>query len=145
LLRPLPYRDPGRLVYLRASDPGDASAGTSYETYEHWKSGNRSFEDIAVYYRNSGISRVTLTGIDEPESVQAGFVSANLFDVLGVYPALGRPFTPQEEIRRERVAILSDALWKRRFSASRDVIGRTFRVNDAVFTIIGVMPAQFQF
>ena len=102
------------------------------------------FEDLAIYYRNSGWSRVTLMG-NEPESAQGAFVSANFFPLMGVPPALGRWFTSDEELHRERVVILSHDLWVRRFGASRDVIGKTLPMVGANPRIIGVMPASFQF
>src|SRR5215470_9783469 len=75
LLRPLPYVDSDRLVHLFANDSG---SGTSHRSFELWKAQSRSFEDMAVYYKNTGISRVTIRGLNEPESVQAGFTSANV-------------------------------------------------------------------
>jgi putative ABC transport system permease protein len=89
-----------------------------------FKSESRSFDDIAAYYRNSGFSRVTLTSRGEPESVQGAFVSANFFHLMGVGPALGRVFTPEEEAQRERVVVLSYGLWIRRFGGSQDAIGK---------------------
>jgi len=143
LLRPLPYRDPVRLVAV-GSDTKEAGDGISYKHYQAWREQSRAYEGMAVYYRNSGWSRVTLTG-DEPESAQGTFASANFFDVMGVAPALGRTFTAEEEQRQERLAILSDGLWKRRFGASTSVLGRTLQVNGESFQVVGVMPAVFQF
>jgi predicted permease len=135
LLRPLPYNDPGRLVELST---------ISYDHFEFLKRGSHSFEHMAVYYRNTGWSRVTLTGIDEPESFQAAFVSTDFFPTLGVAPAIGRVFTAAEESKRERVTVLSDALWRRRFSATQDVVGKTLEIDGANFQVIGVMPPEFQ-
>jgi len=84
LLRPLPYVAPENLVHVLANDPRDSRAGISYRSFEVWRSRNRSFADLAVYYRNSGWSRVTAGGAIEPQSVQAGFTSANFFSVLGM-------------------------------------------------------------
>ena len=143
LLRPLPFQDPDRLVYA-GSDTREAGYGIDYQHYEAWKSASRSFTDLTVLYRNSGWSRVTLTG-DEPEGAQGTYASANLFAVLGVSPVLGRAFTQEEEARRERVVILSDALWKRRFGATPDILGKTLQVNGQDFQVIGVMSRVFQF
>jgi len=115
LLRALPYKEPERLVHVVASDPGDAHAGVSYQTFQLWRSQNRTFLDLAVYYRNSGWSRVIIGGTVEPQSGQGGFVSANLFSVLGVSPVLGRVFDEAEEARRAPVAVLSHTLWERYF------------------------------
>src|SRR5437763_129505 len=100
ILNPLPFKDPAALVHVIANDPADPRAGVSYPSFELWRSQNRSFEDMAVYYRNTGWSRVAIGGTVEPEFVQAGFVSANLFPLLGVAPALGRRFGEAEERRR---------------------------------------------
>src|SRR5580704_16628240 len=110
LLRPLPYKDPGRLILV--DDP------TTYSDFQAWKSQAGSFEDMAVYYRNIGRARVTLTGSGEPEAVQGGFVSANFFPLMGVSPLIGRWLTSDEETRHERVVVLSHGLWSRRFGAS---------------------------
>jgi predicted permease len=143
LLRSLPYADPGRLVAV-GSDTKEAGNGISYKHYELWRSQSRSYQGLAVYYRNSGWSRVTLTG-EEPESAQGTYASANFFDVMGVAPAVGRTFTPGEEARHEPVLILSNGLWRRRFGRSREVVGKTLEVNGQIFQVIGVMPETFQF
>lgn len=143
LLRPLPYQEPQRLAYV-GSDTKEADNGISFEHYLAWNSASHSFTGLAVFYRNSGWSRATLTG-EEPENAQGNYASANLFEVLGVHPVLGRGFTADEEAKRERVVILSDALWKRRFGAASDVLTRTLQVDGQTFQIIGVMPPTFQF
>jgi putative ABC transport system permease protein len=144
LLRPLPYKDPQRLVLL--TDSQDSQSGAFlFGEIEAFKSQNHSFEDIASYYRNSGFSRVTLTSRGEPESVQGAFVSANFFPLMGVRPALGRVFTSEEEAQRARVVVLSYGLWRRRFGGSRDAIGKLIQIDAVDSEIVGVMPATFQF
>src|SRR5215472_986102 len=143
LLRPLPYREPGQLVAV-GSDTKAADNGIAYQHYQAWRDQSRAYEGLAVYYRNSGWSRVTLTG-EEPESAQGTYASANFFEVMGVAPALGRVFTPEEEHHRERVAVIGDGFWKRRFGASTSILGQTLQVNGQSFQVIGVMPAVFQF
>ena len=141
MLRPLAYRDAGRLFYI--SDSPDREC--FLKDFNAWKSQSRSFTSMAVFYKNSGLARVTLTGSAEPEMVTAGFVSADLFPLLGVAPLFGRVFTAQEESRRERAVVLSHRFWMRRFGASADVLGRTLEIDGAAFTVIGVMPGVFQF
>jgi putative ABC transport system permease protein len=145
LLRPLPYMEPERLVHVLANDPQDARAGVAYRSFEAWRSQNRTLADVAAYYRNSGWSRVTIGAGVEPQSVQAGFTSANLFSVMGVAPMLGRVFDEAEEKRREPVAVLSNAIWQRDFGGEPGVLGKTIEVDGRAFTIIGVMPRAFQF
>src|SRR5215813_7999475 len=142
LLRPLPYKEPARLV--RLTDPEDPrDAGFLYKDLEAWKS-QSTFEDVAIYYRDGGWSRVTLTGDGDSESVQGGFVSASFFPLLGIAPELGRVFSADEAARRERLVVLGHGLWVRRFGASRDVVGKTLRISGFDWEIIGVMPASFQ-
>lgn len=143
LLRPLPYQDPQLLAYV-GSDTKEAGNGISDQHYLAWKSASRSFAGLAIFYRNSGWSRVTLTS-DEPENAQGNYASANLFELLGVHPVLGRGFTADEETKQERVVILSDGLWKRRFGAASDVLTKTLQIDGQNFQIIGVMPPSFQF
>jgi predicted permease len=88
---------------------------------------------------------VTLTGGNEPERVMGEAVYANLFPLLGVTPILGRTFSDDEEKQRERVVVVSYALWQRRFGASRDAIGKMLEVDGQTFQVIGVMPAGFYF
>src|SRR5574341_666529 len=111
VLRPLPYRASERLVHLLAADAADRRAGTSYRSYELWRSGSRSLEAMAVHYRNTGWSRVTVDAGGEPATLQAGFTSAGLFPLLVIAPVLGRTFTDDEEARHEPVAVLSHGLW----------------------------------
>lgn len=145
LLRPLPYMEPESLVHVLANDPQDARAGIAYRSFEVWRSQNRTLADLAVYYRNSGWSRVTIGGALEPQSVQAGFTSANFFSVMGVAPIRGRVFDATEERRHEPVAVLSNAIWERYFGRDAGVLGKTIEVDGRAFTIVGVMPRTFQF
>jgi putative ABC transport system permease protein len=150
ILRPLPYNNPARLVRFEGDAregalPVVTDSGVTYSDFESWKSRSQAFENMAVYYRNFGRSRVTLTGAAGPESVQSGFVSANFFPTLGVTPVIGRWFTSDEEDRRERVAVLSYGLWMRRFGGSSDAVGRTLQIDGMNSQVIGVMPAYFQF
>jgi predicted permease len=144
LLRPLPYRNSDRLVLLAdAQDPRDG--GIFYKDFEAWRHQSRSLDPISAYYRDSGWSRVTLTGSEEPISIQAAFVSADLFPLLGIAPQLGRTFTEREQARHDRVAVLSYGLWQRRFGGSPDVIGQTIQLDGVASRVIGVMPEAFQF
>jgi predicted permease len=144
LFRPLPFRDPERLVRLGALDPRDPEAGLTYDHFLSLNARARAFDGLAVFYRNSGWSKVTLTSGD-PESAQGAFTSASFFRVMGVAPALGRAFGDAEEQQREPVVVLSDRLWKRRVGAAPAAIGGTLDIDGAPFRIVGVMPPTFQF
>ncbi|HXW92747.1 MAG TPA: ABC transporter permease [Terriglobales bacterium] len=145
MLRPLPYRNAEKLALLTSDSEDPQGGGFLLKDIDSLRSESHSFSDIAFYYRDSGFSRVTLTGGTEPESVQGAFVSSNLFSVMGTGPALGRVFTSAEEDRREHVVVLSYGLWTRRFGASPDTIGAKLEINRASYQIIGVMPATFRF
>jgi len=144
VLRPLPYRDPGRLVLLADSQDSE-DGGFLYKDFDFLKSENRALQDVATYYRDSGFSRVTLASASGPLSVQGAFASANLFPLMGVPPMLGRVFTPEEERRKDRVVVLSHGLWITQFGASADVIGKVLQIDGFGFQVIGVMPPTFQF
>jgi predicted permease len=144
ILRPLPYQDPDRLAMLWTNDPKRdiREEGTSYPTFLDWRSQSRAFADMAICSRGNP---VTLTGGNEPERVMGEAVSANLFPLLGATPILGRTFSDDEEQQRERVVVVSYALWQRHFGASRDAIGKSVEVDGQAFQVIGVMPAGFYF
>ena len=150
ILRPLPYKDPGRLVRFEGeASPGSGiepalDSSVTYADFEVWRSRSWSFEDMAAYYRPGGNTAVTLTGA-EPETVQGAFVTASFFPVMGVAPIAGRWFTSDEEKQRERVVVLSQGLWTRRFGSSGDAVGKAFKVDGVATRVIGVMPATFQF
>jgi predicted permease len=144
VLRSLPYRNSGQIVLLAdAQHPEDG--GFLYEDLEALKVENHTLEDVALYYRDSGFSRVTLFIAGEPELAQGAFASSNLFSLMGVPPILGRAFSAEEETRGEHVVVLSHALWISRFGASPDVIGKMLQIDGVSAQIIGVMPEQFQF
>src|SRR5262245_12514679 len=143
-LRPLPYQDSDRLAMLWTDDPKHDihEEGVSYPNFLDWRGQNKLFTDMAICSRGYP---VVLTGVDEPERVMGDLVSANLFPLLGVRPALGRAFSPDEELRRTRVVVISHGLWRRRFGAAPDAIGKTLEIDGQTSQVIGVMPADFYF
>jgi putative ABC transport system permease protein len=144
LLRSLPYQDPSRLVLI--ADPQEPQGGgLLYKDFETCKAELHNLQDLAIYYRNSGIARVTLTAAGEPEAVQGAFVSADFFSTMGVSPQLGRAFTSDEEQQKAHVMVLSHGLWLRRFGGSPDAIGKNLQIDGVPSQIIGIMPATFAF
>jgi putative ABC transport system permease protein len=143
VLRPLPYADPGRLVVVREAI---AELRAVYPTMpanaSHFLAFRRACtacEGVAAIKR----SAVTLTGRGDPQRVGAARVSANLFAVLGVAPALGRGFREEEDRPgAARVVVLSDAFWRRQFGGDPSVVGRTVTLNDAPFEVVGVLPPR---
>jgi hypothetical protein len=145
LLRPLPYRDPNQLVLIFSKGREDLKEPILLDDFAILKSQSQSFEAMSIFYKNTGFSRVNLTGSAEPEVAQGGFVSADFFPLMGMAPQIGRVFTTEEETQRNCVVILSQGLWNRRFGGAPDVVGRMLQIDGVDFQVIGVMPATFQF
>ena len=143
LLRPLPYPEPERLVQLNHNYPQiNLKASVSAFGYTLYKDQAKAFEQIAAV---SG-SSLNLTGTGEPEQLQAMTVTASFFPLFGAAAARGRVLLPEEEQDgRNRVAVLSDALWTRRFGADPSIVNKTIMLNGENYLVVGVMPAQFQF
>ena len=143
LLRPLPYADPSRLVMVweDASYLGFAHNTPAAANYVDWRAQNQVFTDmVAIRYANAAF-----TGSQSPEEVLGRRVTPNFFDVLGVQPAIGRPFTAEEDASRRKVVVLSYPLWKRRFGGDASFIGRSVLMDGEATTVIGVMPRGFFF
>ena len=138
LLRPLPYRDPSRIVFLWQTFPSQnvqELEPTAFD-YDAWHA-LRSLSAIAMVRADT----FTLTGDDNPERVRGSRMTASLMPLLGIAPRLGRNFTPAEDLDGTAgVAILSDGLWRRRFGADEHVVGRVLQINGEPRTIVGVMP-----
>jgi putative ABC transport system permease protein len=144
LLRPLPFEEPGRIVYLtgRAGADGAPTRVFSYPNFLDVKSQARVFEHAAAY----GRAQQFLTEGDEPERVQGAYVSAEMFPLLGVGPALGRAFTADEDQPgAPRVVVLGHGLWERRFGSDPSVVGREVQFASGPATVVGVMPRGFKF
>jgi putative ABC transport system permease protein len=143
LLRPLPFPDADRLVRLwTAHQPGSglARTGTALPDYRVWRSENRSFEEMGAFL-GAGYHA---TGTDHPELLVGMRITASLWGVLKSQPQLGRTFSAAEEQwGSHRVVVLSDGLWRRRFGADPQVIGRSFELNGQPHAVIGVMPPSF--
>jgi predicted permease len=145
VLRPLPFHDPGRLVAVRSIDLKDATQGgdISYPAFLDWRSQSHSFEAMSVW----NVTNLTYTGGDQPESIRSAVVSANLFSLLGVSPALGRPFGLEEDRPggEDKPVVLSYEFWQSHFGGDPNVLGRSLTLDNAKYTVAGVMPARFQF
>src|SRR3954447_17689686 len=134
LLQPLPYKDPDRLAVVWEHNlPRDRKNNVvSPGNFIHWREMNQVFEDMAAV----GLTfNLTLTGAGEPEQIPFQYVSASFFPVLGVAPALGRPFTADEDRPHPRVVVISDRLWKRRFSADPGVLSRAITLEGDAYNV----------
>lgn len=144
LLRPLPYADPDRLVALATNLPGMGThqALSSAAEYLHLRENSRTLSGVAGF---SSPGSYNLSGVEDPERIQAILVTENFFSVMGVPPQLGRTHQPQDENPGvTTLAVISHSLWTRRFGADPEIIGQTVRLDANPFTIIGVMPASFR-
>jgi predicted permease len=142
LIRPLPYKDPTRLVDVGESAKMFPRSNLSYQDYVDWKRMNTVFSALEVY-TGTGYLMSTPSGV---EPVPGGRVTAGFFRVLGVTPALGRDFYDgEDQPNGGDTVILTYATWQARFGGRKDIIGQTVRLDDKPNTIIGVLPASFQF
>jgi predicted permease len=132
LLRPLPYADPDRLVVCKPGPP--------WALYQQWRTSD-VFEGMAAYNERAA----NLSGAGEPERIIVGRVTPGFFSVVGVSPTIGRPFgREQAEPGGDRIVLLTDAFWRKHFGGAHDVVGRTLKLDDQVYTVAGVLPRQFQ-
>ncbi len=141
LLRPLPFRDPARLVWATEHFAFGPSTVVSAD-FPAWKDRNHVFEEIAA---SGGTSGANLTGIGQPARVTVTNVTTGLFSMLGVQPVAGRAFLAEEGKQgREHVAVLSETLWRNSFGADPRIIGETIRLDGAGYLVVGVMPASLR-
>ncbi|HEY2434464.1 MAG TPA: ABC transporter permease [Vicinamibacterales bacterium] len=147
LLRPLPFDRPGRLVWIA----NHQSAGLSGQTTQvghmlDLRERSQSLEAVSGYFAFYGVGDTMLTGRGEPERLNAVPVSDNFFQLLGVRPEIGRTFTADEvKVNGPKAVILSHGLWARRFASDPAIVGSLLTLNDEAVTVIGVMPASFDF
>jgi putative ABC transport system permease protein len=143
LLRPLHYKEPSRLAMVFSGDPARElhEGRVSLLNFTDWKSRNHSFDDMTAF-----IGQTFLLGTSgSPERMRSARVSANFWPLLGVEPLLGRVFTPEEEKRGERLAVLSYQLWQDQFGGAREALGSRLVMDDRSYLVIGVMPREFRF
>jgi putative ABC transport system permease protein len=141
LLRPLPFEEPERLVRIFTRTPDGRLFELSPGKFYDWQRDARSFEGMALY-QCCGFRELALTGTGTARIVRATTLSAGFFEIVRARPALGRVFRQEEDTPGgNHVAVLSDRFWRTEFGGHPDVIGRTVRLNDEAYTIVGVMPA----
>ena len=142
LLKPLPYYDPQRLVWVGETWPNRNTEFVLSPDYIEWRAQSNAFEHLVAF----GPGAVNLTGRGEPERLECVYSTASLFPALGVTPVVGRAFTPEEDRPGGApVALLSHGLWQRRFGGDPNVVGQSLTLEGQSRLVIGVMPAEFQF
>jgi putative ABC transport system permease protein len=143
LLKPLPFVEPDRLVTLwtdASANGGPSSFEASPANFVDWKERNRSFEDVAGFANTS----YNLTGEGEPQRLAAARTTPNLFSILGLQPLAGRTFGPDETAEASSVVVISESLWINRFAADPTVVGREISLDGSKYTVIGVVPPDFE-
>jgi hypothetical protein len=140
LLKPLPFKDPDRLVMAMNGPSASEAQPLNYPQLLQWRDEFKVFESQAGYFNSTS----TISGDGDPEAVMTIRSTANLFSTLGVEPLVGRLFTQAEEAREaEPVVLLSESIWRRRYNADPNIQGRRIILNDLRHTIIGVLPGWF--
>jgi putative ABC transport system permease protein len=147
VLRPLPFPDPERLVWIENNGTTGLSGKTyRVDVFEELQRNSKSFESLSAYFAFFGFGGQTLTGRGEPERLMAVDVAPRFFEVLGIQPARGRLFTAAEyHASGPPAALLTHGLWQRRFGGDPSIVGNTIIVNNKAVTVVGIMPADFDF
>ncbi len=145
MLRPLPYENPGQLVRLWSDKSGQRTDQNEFSPAEitDFRAQLTTFEDVGLF--DIGLS-ANLTGGTHPERVNGSEASPGLFNALRVKPLLGRTFLPEEtDVKQSKVALFSEGLWRRRFGADPNLVGRAVQLDGEAFTVVGVLPDSFKF
>ncbi len=141
LLKPLPYKEPDRLVRVFEQYPQYPKFPMSPANFLDYRERNNVFDGLAVYTRQD----LELSLGDKPELLPCLLISSGYFELLGYQPELGRPFLREEELPgKEKVAMLSHALWQRSFASDPEIVGKTITLSGNPYVVVGVMPAGFQ-
>jgi predicted permease len=142
VLRPLPFQDAERLAMIWTTKDANQEQAFSFADYNDLKSQTKSFSAVGAA---SPLWSFTLTGGPEPEPLQGMYISANMFELLGVTPERGRNFsTDEDRVGGTPVVIISHGLWERRFGSDQNIVGKSITLSGVNGTVIGVMPAEFQ-
>ena len=142
LIKPLPYQNPSRLIFVTGTTPEIPRGAISYPDYLDWKKVNRVFDSIDVY----GQRGYVLSTSDGNKIVEGARVSAGFFRTLGVVPALGRDFYSSEDAAEApRTLILSYGSWQKRFGGQQEILGKPITVEETPYVVVGVLPQNFHF
>jgi predicted permease len=148
LLRPLPFHNPSRLVWLAGNNGAGGLSMVSYrvDAFEGLQRQNQSFEDLTAYVPFLAYSDFVLSGTDEPKPVSGMHVAGNFFQTLGVQPMLGRLFTPDEYTKGGPPAVLlSYPFWRQQYAGDPSIVGRSIKLNNQAYSVVGVLPPTFDF
>jgi len=142
LLNPLPYPQPNQLVALYSRTTQFSQSSISYPNFLDWQRDNRSFASLGAYRGDD----FNLTGSGEAQRLKAEMVSGDFFQILGVQPVMGRLFNAGDDhAGAAPVVLLSEGFWRRKFGASRQLLGRSISLNGTPYTVVGIIPGSFYF
>jgi predicted permease len=140
LLNPLPFAHPEELLAVHESKANFDQGSISYPNFRDWQRDNKTLAGLAIGHKR----RFTLTGVGEAERTPGDYVSSDFFSILGVKPMLGRLFAPgEDEVGRSPLVLIGQGLWERKFSSRPDILGKSITLDGREFTIVGVLPADF--
>jgi len=140
LLNPLPFPQADQLVALGENKANFENGSISYPNFHDWQKDNRLFSSMAV----SRVFSFSLIGAGEPEQVDGDLVSSDFFSILGVKPVMGRLLMPgEDEVGAAPVVLIGEDLWRRKFSSSPDIVGKSIRLGPKGYTVVGIIPATF--
>src|SRR5215470_6454528 len=143
LLRPLPYEEPSRLVWVDEFLPAFNDTAVPDMEYTAWKSENRTFKFLAAY---DGGGQANLTGAGEPERNETAGVTGGFFDMLGIRPEYGRVFLPEEASPGGPLAvILTNGLWRRKFHSDGSIVGKSIALDGRSYSVVGILGSDFRF
>ncbi len=147
LLKPLPFHDPKALVWIANTGSGGLSGvTTTVANFKDWRQMNHSFQEMGAYFAFFDYGGYSLSGTGEPERLRGVGVSRNFLNVLGVRPLLGRNFAEEEcQTVAPKAVLLTHGFWQRRFAADPTIVGRSITLNNQPTTVVGVLPATFDF
>ncbi len=143
LLRPLPYANPDRLVTIWETSGANSRSFASPPNMLDWNTRSRTFEQIAGFTPNVG--GMVMAGRDGiAETVSRQWVTAGIFDVLGVKPIAGRTFSQEDDEKRRRVIVMSESLWQSRFNRDPAIVGQEIKMDGILWTVVGIVPKTFE-
>jgi predicted permease len=145
LLKPLPFRDPDRIMQVWETHPQFRTLQASVPDFLDWRSNMRSFEQMEAYTFQAASTGMTLFGAGEPQRVQAPAITAGLFPMMGIRPLIGSTFVAADDHRKRNVVLVSERLWRTVFHTDAGLAGRSIRLDDQAFTVIGVIPDRQKF
>ena len=144
LMQPLPFRDPAKLVQIWETHPALPQLQVTVPDFQDFRQRSGSFQQMAAYTL-SAMNTTTLLGQGEPEIVHATMAGSNLFPTMGIQPLAGRAFSDAEERAKQKVALLSENLWRRKFGADPAAVGRQIRLETDAFTVVGIVAQRQAF